>query len=442
MKFIALAFIALIAVNTHANNTKLDFEAAIRLQEKMSYQYLQKNISPVDAHPGFIVASPSKSDPDYYYHWVRDAALVMNFIFEYEKDQSKKIKFFKDYVGLERIHQSKSKIADQGEPKFYTTTEPFQGPWGRPQNDGPAIRALANIKFAELLLQRSSPAISELYKSELPATTPIKIDLEYVSHQWKNPDFDLWEEVHGAHFFTRVVQLNSLEKGAALAKTLGDADAAKWYHSQAELIQRSMNKFWDAKKDYVVATVDQVGGRNEKVSQMDASVILGSFFRPLKTDFSITDPKILKTFFKITETFQKLYSINQVSDQTLISNTTWPALGVAIGRYPEDVYYGGHPWYLLTSTFAEFCYRQAVAIKQKKQGFVKMPNGLPWIKNNKAEDWKSLGDQFLARVLYHAGPQGELAEQFDRKNGRPLSAVHLSWSYSAYLSATLWRKKL
>src|SRR5579863_8735391 len=36
-----------------------------------------KNISPDDGLPGSIIAARSRSNPNYYYHWVRDAGLTV-----------------------------------------------------------------------------------------------------------------------------------------------------------------------------------------------------------------------------------------------------------------------------------------------------------------------------------------------------------------------------
>ena len=241
----------------------------------------------------------------------------MNFLFDYEKNSTKLNKFFNDYIGLEKIHQSKYKLADQGEPKFLPNTEPYQGPWGRPQNDGPALRAISITKFGFYLSRQDIRSLEQIYKSELPATTPLKIDLEFISHQWNQPDFDLWEEVHGTHFFTRVVQATALEEGAKFATLRNDFKASEWYAKQALEIQTQLKQFWDTPKDYVVSTVNQVGGRQEKVSKLDSSIILASFFRPAGQPWSILDTKIVKTFFKLTETFKQLYPLNQTNTSTL-----------------------------------------------------------------------------------------------------------------------------
>lgn len=39
-----------------------------------------------------------------------------------------------------------------GEPKFNVDETAFTGPWGRPQRDGPALRATALIDFGQWLI--------------------------------------------------------------------------------------------------------------------------------------------------------------------------------------------------------------------------------------------------------------------------------------------------
>src|SRR6476646_6987882 len=57
-------------------------KAAFRLdslddQFQKSIQFMYQNMTQPDASPGAIVAAPSHDHPDYYYHWVRDAALTV-----------------------------------------------------------------------------------------------------------------------------------------------------------------------------------------------------------------------------------------------------------------------------------------------------------------------------------------------------------------------------
>src|SRR5690606_8540189 len=100
------------------------------------------------------------------------------------------------------------------EPVFTVDGSVFSGPWGRPQNDGPAIRAIAFIEWAEQLLKEGQrDLVLRLYNPDLSRHSIIKQDLEYTAHQWQKDCFDLWEEVKGHHFFTRMAQRAALLKG-------------------------------------------------------------------------------------------------------------------------------------------------------------------------------------------------------------------------------------
>eukprot|EP00954_Amorphochlora_amoebiformis_P026471 1379473-Amorphochlora_amoeboformis.AAC.1 len=107
----------------------------------------------------------------------------------------------------------------RGEPKFFMDGRVYNGPWGRPQNDGPALRAIALINYANQLIAkgRMQEVKDTLYSTDLnkPVWSQdsgfgagrmgeiqrrficfhgIKFDLEYVAHQWQQTSFDLWEE--------------------------------------------------------------------------------------------------------------------------------------------------------------------------------------------------------------------------------------------------------
>lgn len=60
---------------------KRDVDSYIATQEPIAFEQLLCNIGSSGCHaagvtPGFVIASPSRNDPDYFYHWTRDAALV------------------------------------------------------------------------------------------------------------------------------------------------------------------------------------------------------------------------------------------------------------------------------------------------------------------------------------------------------------------------------
>ncbi|MCB0394829.1 MAG: glycoside hydrolase family 15 protein, partial [Bdellovibrionales bacterium] len=358
--------------------------------------------------PGIVVASPSQSDPDYYFHWVRDAALVTNALiqigYQIPALKNRVEMHLNDFVEATVKQQTSKALTGLGEPKFFVDGSPFDGPWGRPQNDGPALRAITLINWANLLIDQGEivKVRTLLYDSRLPTQSPIKRDLEYVSQNWREPSFDIWEEVKGDHFYTRYVQMSALVKGEGLARRLGDSRAADWYRAQAEEVQDSLDSFFDLKKGTLRTTLNQVDGLNYKSSELDVAVVLGILHGDL-WDATHFTPKIRsaidKTIEELKESFNEIYPINYSKNKK----------AVILGRYPEDRYFGGHPWFLTTFAIAEY-YRKT------KQNLVE-------------------ADGLMAEGLYHAGANCQMDEQIHRESGYMLSAYDLTWSYAAFLTA-------
>ena len=158
-----------------------DFESWVEAQSNISIERLLANISPEDGHPGVVLASPSRENPDYYYHWVRDAALVMKTVLDLQHQTGNDYTdLLLDYAQFSRNNQRARALGGLGEPKFYVDGKPYDGPWGRPQNDGPALRAIVLIEWAHDLLDRGEEDLvrSLLYDGTLPTKTVIKTDLE------------------------------------------------------------------------------------------------------------------------------------------------------------------------------------------------------------------------------------------------------------------------
>jgi glucoamylase len=437
----------------------VDFESWLRQQNTYSLEKLKDNIHPQGTLPGVVVASPSKQDPDYWYHWTRDAALVMDIIVErlIQKDPEillgdEDFQMLIDYIDFTRSNQASDAPASLGEPKFHVDGRPYRGPWGRPQNDGPALRAHTLGRLALYLLDRGEEAfvLKHLYSKEWPATTTIKNDLEYVSHRWVETDFDLWEEVRGHHFYTRVAQWKSLDQGALLADRLGDHGAAEWYRQQANKLAIAIQNHWDSSQKILRVTLSRDGGLDYKHSGLDASTILA--YLHARTDLLPASlDQILSTAEKTEAAFNQVYPLN---------HRGLPA--TAIGRYPEDRYFGGNPWFLTTAAYGELHYRTALALI--KQGEVRIndlnsPFYSKWLTNpGQQQETPSLpkarrisaespefiklvrsimdsGDEYLERVRAHAGKDGNLDEQFDRNSGHMLSARDLTWSYASILTA-------
>ncbi|KAG0803002.1 hypothetical protein G6F18_014013 [Rhizopus arrhizus] len=180
-----------------------------------------RNINPPGSATGFIAASLTTSNPDYYYYWTRDAALTTNVIvYEYNTTLSGNktiLNVLKDYVTFSVKTQSTSTVCNcLGEPKFNPDGSGYTGAWGRPQNDGPAERATTFVLFADSYLTQTKDA-SYVTGTLKPA---IFKDLDYVVNVWPNSCFDLWEEANGVHFYTLMVMRKGLLLGADFAKHL------------------------------------------------------------------------------------------------------------------------------------------------------------------------------------------------------------------------------
>ena len=86
------------------------------------------------------------------------------------------------------------------EPKYNINCTAFNGEWGRPQNDGPALRGIILFKLINLLNYKYDNLIDKLI---IPV---IKKDLDYIISNYDKTSYDIWEEKKGWHFYTRMVQ--------------------------------------------------------------------------------------------------------------------------------------------------------------------------------------------------------------------------------------------
>jgi hypothetical protein len=125
------------------------------------------------------------------------------------------------------------------------------------------------------------------------------------------------------------------------------------------------------------------------------------------------------TLLELTADAGRRYRINSVR-----TDGRGIGLGVALGRYPEDIYTGtgfgeANPWFLSTLAAAEFLCRLST-----EPAFARSRTNL-----------LELADRQFARVHHHMLPDGGLPEQFDRNIGYVRGARDLTWSYASYLTA-------
>ena len=385
---------------------------------------------------GAIIASPSTDAPNYYFDWIRDSAVAMELVARWydrqeEPVDKEKLLNYVDWTQKIQHQNSPNPLQDIiGEPKFNLDGTPYTGPWGRPQNDGPALRAIALIRFANTLLKHPNTADSQyvqkqLYAGGLDAATmgAIKIDLEYVAHHWQEKNYDLWEEVYGNHFFTEMVQRKALIEGAVLAKKLNDPLAAAFYTQQANLISAHLHAFINPNTHYIQATLTPHPGP-QKTDELDTAVILGVLVgNTADSLFSPQNHFIENTVIALKNQFKSLYPLNQSQDILLF------------GRYPGDTYDGyrtdsqGNPWFILTATMAEYYYTKANHLS-------KTPGNHQRILNAIME-----ADAYL-HLIKHYAPDLSMREQINLTTGIQQGADSLTWGYVAVLRAIEARETL
>jgi glucoamylase len=421
-----------IAQQTPPAPSAMSLDQWIAFESPIASSKLLQSASRSDAAPGAVIASPSYDKPDYYYHWVRDAAISMGVVtgmYLQTQDPTQKSMLFEklqDYVTFSRGNQTANTLTGLGEPKFYVDGTPYNLQWGRPQNDGPALRAITLIQLANSLLDAGQTAYvtKALYDNQLPSATVIKNDLEYVAAHWGDLSFDLWEEILADHFFTRMVQRRALIEGALLAKRLGDLGACDWYLRQSQAIGASLKQFTPADSSYILASLNLTKEyASRKPSNLDVSVLLGMLHGNTQDGvFALSSPQAISTISALVGSFGNIYPVNK---------NGFP--GIAIGRYPEDKYdgdhsQGGNPWVLTTLAMAQAYYQIAI---ETTVGSTVDPA---------YDKLMQAGDQFFQRVQMHANPDGTMSEQINAVTGYMMSARDLTWNYGAFFE-TLWARQ-
>ncbi|PYH92513.1 putative glycosyl hydrolase, family 15 [Aspergillus ellipticus CBS 707.79] len=399
------------------------------------------------AASGIVVASPSKSNPNYFYTWTRDAGLTM--MAEIERlaagTNSSLESLIQEYVDSQVKQQvvsnpsgTLSNGSGLGEPKFEVNITAFTGSWGRPQRDGPALRASALIAYGNYLIAHDKKSLAKTNLWPL-----IRNDLSYVGQYWNESTFDLWEEVNGSSFFTAAVQHKSLVEGAAFAAALGVACTGC---SVAPQILCHLQEYWNGT---AIISNTPTNGR----SGIDANSVISSIhtFDPAAACDDVTfqpcSARALSNHKVYVDSFRLLYAVNQGRHA---------GQAVAVGRYPEDVYQGGNPWYLTSLAAAEQLFdalyqwdqQGGINITQLSAPFFSdlVPNATvgAYAKSSReyttlAQAVRAYADGFIAVVQQYTPGDGGLAEQFSRSTGDPVSAIDLTWSYAAFLTAVARR---
>ncbi|KAL5334967.1 Six-hairpin glycosidase-like protein [Aspergillus crustosus] len=401
------------------------------------------------ATPGVLVASPSRADPNYFFTWTRDSGLVIRTLVEmFRAGDIELLPVIEAWISsqarLQGVENPSGGLADGqglGEPKFLPDETPFTGTWGRPQRDGPALRATTMIELGWWLLSHGYHDIATNLLWPV-----IRNDLSYVGQYWNQSGFDLWEEQDGRSFFTFTLSYRALAEGSVFARGLGFSCSA--CESQAPQVLCLLQSFWTGR--FIRSNLDGVRGGK------DTSTLLGIIytFNPRSGCDDITfqpcSDRALANHYRVADAFRDIYEINadRTQDQA-----------VALGRYPEDQYAGGNPWFLTTLAAAEQLYDaiyqwellESLTITPISLQFFQSlhPSAVPGTYSSSSETYHQLVDAvrtyaegFMRIVKTYAAINGSLSEQFSRSDGSHQSAHDLAWSYATLLTANRRRNAI
>ena len=375
----------------------------------MANQYIEKIIQRISentnttTNPGIIIASPSESPP-YKYHWIRDSALVMRtFVDMYETTKEPIyfqyiINYIENESKLQNLEDTKSGL---GEPKYEINCKPFQGEWGRPQNDGPALRGIVLYKIIRSFKYKYDTLISTLI---LPI---ILKDLHYILQVYNQTSFDIWEELNGWHFYTRLVQLKFIKDSIHNYHLIKHSDIS------LEILHQTYSRLSSGLKDHltensIISSFDKDGTITKGP---DASILLA--FSHISYDDNILQEIpfqfVNRTCTDLVNHFRKKYKDDDLH---------------LIGRYPNDKYYDGHIWVLCSC-----CLGQIYIELYRRNNIINYSSPMHRSKSNPSNNYIEIANQILERILT-LDTNLILPEQFNANTNEYLSAKKLTWNYS------------
>lgn len=429
---------------------------------------------------GSVLASTAMGswdpDPDYFFHWLRDSAIVIDALRHLVMDGThakEGLAHCKDFVafslrlnaldGENFLHLAGDfrRKVDPGFLKYVRDDDDLAGirgervlgeprfnpdgtldilKWSRPQHDGAALRALALMRFWPF---DGFDDASRALMRELILT-----DLGFVSRNWRSPCYDMWEEELGHHYSTRLAHYAALAEGAAwMEKTReGGIEDARPLRKAAQEIAVSLDEYWDQGKGFYLSRRGVKNAASGK--ELDFATILAVIHAGRRQGaHSVLDPKVMATLARLEDLFDASYAINKDRPQ---------GRAPAMGRYAGDNYFSGGAYYFSTLGAAEFYYWLAREIAEgadlpaaaenreclRHLGVTSDVAGLePQQRRHRHfEACLRRGDQFMATVAAYTPASGELSEQFDQRTGAQTSAKSLAWSHAAFITATARRK--
>jgi glucoamylase len=382
---------------------------------------------------GSVLASPSPGDPDYFFHWLRDSAAVMDAVrilirrgVDPEGWKARFVEFIDFSLGLNAISGPEFLAREAGFREKVTLSflqyvrpdeeiAAVEGDrvlgearynadgtfefirWNRPQHDGPAARALTVMRFLDNgFIEGDARGRAE---------DLIRGDLAYTASHAGAVGYDIWEEEPAQHYYTALIQYAALLEGARFEEAGGRKGRAAILRDSASGLVALLESFWSEPAGFISSRLP--GEAVDPGKALDFAVILGVLHAGLKSGpHSVAAPRVRATFAKLEELFGADYALNRGRSS-----------GLLFGRYRGDSYVSGGAYYFSTFGAAEYYYRLAAASRSE------------------AADLIARGDAILARTREFIPASLDLTEQLDQTTGEQTSAMDLSWSYACFITA-------
>jgi glucoamylase len=419
-------------------------------QYRLSAKAMLTAVSPTEiikARPGFgqtitpkrgsIVASPVLAswdpDPDYFFHWFRDSAIVIDALRLLYLDGTigpEALTHFRDFVdfslSLRRL-EGRSLVEDKSWrsrtsaefQQYLRSDEELAGVtpervvaetrvnpdgtldisrWSRPQHDGPALRILVVLRWLKGGIPLDDDCLSA-------AALLLQGDIDFILDHGDEPDFDMWEEERGRNYYTERLAASALAAAAQFPDM--DQHKAAACRQKASYFRQRLDDYWLQDKGFHRSRLAGTPSKHLDISVIFAIIHSGDDASP----HGLRDERVRATLAKLEALFDKDYAINH-------GRPTERA--PALGRYSGDIYFSGGAYYFSTLAAAEFYYRLAAALGDPA--------------------YKRRGDAFLETVRAFTPESGGLSEQFDQGTGKQTSAKSLAWSHAALITAVAARR--